>query len=413
MSKIEKFRKGGFKWLFHSIGVRIKFKLNNYYYYHYQKLPIQDNLIVMESEGDLSDNAYALYDYMKTNGFLEKYNVVWLVDDLKAASKNKWLNTTFVTKNLYKTIDQERDKALATCKWYIYDHNNVFAGLVKRQGQMIFNLWHGVGYKGVKGEPILEKTSFDYFDTLSDKISVYCQAKFFGCSKDKGKALGYPRLDYLFNSQKLGSDFIKKLGISSKNKVILWMPTFRKSKSVALSEQYEFSNTGLPILYTEQSLKRFDEYLTSNNITILLKVHHLQADLPVFKKKFNNIIIIKDEQIKKAGLQLYQFIAGTDGLITDYSSIAIDYLLMDKPIIFTLDDYEEYDKSRGFIIDNAKDYMPGHHVYNYDDLIKALDDVSNNKDYYKSDRAKILPLYHKYSDGNSSARVLNFLKIEK
>lgn len=86
---------------------------------------------------------------------------------------------------------------------------------------------------------------------------------------------------------------------------------------------------------------------------------------------------------------------------------------MDKPIIFTLDDYEEYDKSRGFIIDNTKDYMPGHHVYNYDDLIKALDDVSNNKNYYKSDRAKILSLYHKYSDGNSSARVLNFLKIEK
>lgn len=414
MSKIEKFRKGGFKWLFNSISIRMKYKLNNYYFYHYQKkLPIQENLIVMESEGDLSDNAYALYDYMKENGYLKKYQVVWLVDDVKTASKNKWLNTKFATKNAYDAIDRERDKALSTCKWYIYDHCNVFSELEKRPEQLVFNLWHGVGYKGVKGKPATEKTSFDYFDTLSDQISVYCQAKFFGCSKDKGKALGYPRLDYLFNSQKLGSEFIKKLGISSKNKVILWMPTFRKSKSVALSEQYEFSNTGLPILYTEKSLKRFDEYLTSNNITILLKVHHLQADLPVFKKKFNNIIIIKDEQIKKAGLQLYQFIAGTDGLITDYSSIAIDYLLMDKPIIFTLDDYEEYDKSRGFIIDNAKDYMPGHHVYNYDDLIKALDDVSNNKDYYKSDRAKILPLYHKYSDGNSSARVLNFLKIEK
>lgn len=117
---------------------------------------------------------------------------------------------------------------------------NVFSELEKRPEQLIFNLWHGVGYKGVKGEPT-EKNSFDYFDTLSDQISVYCQAKFFGCSKDKGKVLGYPRLDYLFNSQKLGSDFIKKLGISSKNKVILWMPTFRKSKSVALSEQLDLA----------------------------------------------------------------------------------------------------------------------------------------------------------------------------
>ena len=86
---------------------------------------------------------------------------------------------------------------------------------------------------------------------------------------------------------------------------------------------------------------------------------------------------------------------------------------MDKPIIFTLDDYEEYDKSRGFIIDNAKDYMPGYHVYNYEDLTNALTDIKNNKDYYKQDRLKIVQLYHKYNDGNSSARILHFLKIEK
>ena len=144
MSKIEKFRKGGFKWLFNSISIRMKYKLNNYYFYHYQKkLPIQENLIVMESEGDLSDNAYALYDYMKENGYLKKYQVVWLVDDVKTASKNKWLNTKFATKNAYDAIDRERDKALSTCKWYIYDHCNVFSELEKRPEQLIFNLWHG------------------------------------------------------------------------------------------------------------------------------------------------------------------------------------------------------------------------------------------------------------------------------
>ena len=34
--------------------------------------PINENLILFESEGDFSDNSYALYDYMKKNGYFEK-----------------------------------------------------------------------------------------------------------------------------------------------------------------------------------------------------------------------------------------------------------------------------------------------------------------------------------------------------
>ena len=78
----------------------MKHKLNNYYFYHYQKkLPIQENLIVMESEGDLSDHAYALYDYMRENGYLKKYQVVWLVDNISVSRKENFPNTSFVYKN--------------------------------------------------------------------------------------------------------------------------------------------------------------------------------------------------------------------------------------------------------------------------------------------------------------------------
>ena len=47
--------------------------------------PINPNRIVLESEGDLSDNAYALYEELRRSGSLDRYQVVWLVDRVVVA----------------------------------------------------------------------------------------------------------------------------------------------------------------------------------------------------------------------------------------------------------------------------------------------------------------------------------------
>ena len=52
-------------------------------------------------------------------------------------------------------------------------------------------------------------------------------------------------------------------------------------------------------------------------------------------------------------------LGSSDALITDYSSVYFDYLLLDKPIGFTVDDMELYIKDRGFIFNNPEEYMPG------------------------------------------------------
>ena len=46
---------------------------------------MDEHLIVMESEGDLLDNAFALYDYMRHNNYLKKYHVARLVDHVDEA----------------------------------------------------------------------------------------------------------------------------------------------------------------------------------------------------------------------------------------------------------------------------------------------------------------------------------------
>lgn len=410
---LQKFKEGGFPWLFNATKSHLYQWINRRYVSYYQKkLPIQENLIVMESEGDLSDNAYVLYDYMRQNGYLNRYRVVWLVDDLESAERNKFPNTEFVKKNPTYP-NRYRAQVLATCKWFIFDHNNVLATSTKRKGQILFNIWHGVGYKAIKGDGHKDKEiGFDYFDSLSDDISLDFLSKFLRCDKSRGVVLGYPRLDYFFRDNQAGRDFVDKLKINN-GKVILWMPTFRQSTTKSLSEDYDFSETGLPILYTKSDLDAFDAFLKSKNITVVLKVHHLQAKLPVFKEKFSNLVFVNDEQLKSSGVQLYQFISATSALITDYSSIAIDYMLLNRPIVYTLDDFDEYGKSRGFYTENVKDYMPGYHVYDYDELIDAITEINTGEDVYELERNNICSRYHTYKDGNSSQRILDFLRIEK
>lgn len=346
--------------------------INRLAYYFCWLFPINDSLIMMESEGDLSDNAYALYDYMRANGYLERYHVVWLVDDVDSAREKNYYNTEFVVKYPQK-VDLRRAKYLATCRWYIYDHCNLMSSLKSRQSQMLVYLSHGWGYKAAKGCSRKKDVSRCNYITATGPVSAKGLADYWEETEEKLLITGYPRIDYFYKKEPDVAEAInQKWHFCKYSKVILWMPTFRVSNNKAISEEYIKNQTGLPIFDTFDDLKDFADFLKLNDVLLVLKLHHLQAELPVFSKEFDNIIVIRDEEIKSLGLQLYQIIPLSDALISDYSSISIDYLALNKPIVFTLDDYEQYNSSRGLFPQNAIDYMPGYHVYNIDELKKAF-----------------------------------------
>ena len=103
----------------------------------------------------------------------------------------------------------------------------------------------------------------------------------------------------------------------------------------------------------------------------------------------SNIIPVTNADFDNAGLNLYDFLTVTDGLISDYSSVAFDYLIVDKPMAFALDDFEEYNDARGFAFEHPLDYMPGHHLYDFNDLIGYVKEVSLGIDKYKEKRSLI------------------------
>lgn len=382
--------------------------INDWLYYCCWIFPTNPKLIVMESEGDLCDNAYALYDFMKSNNYLRKYKIVWLVQDIKKARSYNLPQTTFC-KKWGKCFDIKRSYYLATCKHYIYDHCNVLSHLHIRKQCTLTNLWHGCGIKcGKSGSKV---QNFNYLlSTGQYYVDILCAV--FNCSESKIVNLGYPRNDYFFRElNTVQHEAIKKYHLDKFNKVFLWMPTFRNSINPLLSEDYFDSMTGLPIIESEMELAHFNEYLKRNNCLCVFKIHHLQLELKVFQKKYSNFLFLNDDELSAYGLQLYQFIPLTDCLITDYSSVSNDYMLLDKPIIYTTDDYDEYHNSRGFIFENPSDYFVGQCVTDISDLYSAMDCIISNEDPFKEKRHNNLHLMHTYFDGDASKRIVKFLNL--
>ena len=106
----------------------------------------------------------------------------------------------------------------------------------------------------------------------------------------------------------------------------------------------------------------------------------------------------------------YDFFKFADLMITDFSSIAIDYLISKKPVIFLNSTIDSYSQNRGFIFeDNYEILMAGPKVKTFKDLLMEMKNALTT-DIWKEKREEKLPLMHKYFDSKASERVYKIMK---
>jgi CDP-glycerol glycerophosphotransferase (TagB/SpsB family) len=105
---------------------------------------------------------------------------------------------------------------------------------------------------------------------------------------------------------------------------------------------------------------------------------------------------------------MMDLIKSFDALITDYSSIYHEYLLLNRPIALTIDDYEEYSAGTGFSIDYFE-WIKGVYLTDVSNLMRFVDEVSENIDSAKNERNLALHRIHAFVDNQSTKRVVDFL----
>lgn len=78
----------------------------------------------------------------------------------------------------------------------------------------------------------------------------------------------------------------------------------------------------------------------------------MNRSLPIYVR-------LRKPWLEKKQIKLYELIGISDGLLSDYSSVAVDYLLLDRPLGYVLADYNIYKEKRGFVFEDPLEYMPG------------------------------------------------------
>ncbi|MDO5134597.1 MAG: CDP-glycerol glycerophosphotransferase family protein [Eubacteriales bacterium] len=367
-----------------------------------------ENRILFETNDDFTDNSRALFDYMLEKGYQEKYELIWLVHQPEKYKEFETKNVRFV-QNFKKDSGVRRAEAYEcalTSKYIFYTQAFNWIGM-SRRGQVFVNLWHGCGYKANKNN---RKVFFDYCLVPGD-IFIETKKEFFGCSSKKLLPIGYPRYDMMLAGSDKARAYRERLLSETKSThLVLWMPTYRHATSQRLNEETLNNEFNIPIVDDREKLLRLNDFCREQGILLVIKKHYLQIPYDFGENVLTNIIYVENGDLDREGVQLYQFINCSDALISDYSSVAIDYLLLDRPLAFTLDDYDAYTQSRGWVFEDPLEYMPGAHVYSMEEFCAFLLDVKEGRDDYGEKRAKVRAKTHNVCE-NYCQRVLDYFGI--
>lgn len=282
--------------------------------------------------------------------------------------------------------------ALSSASKIIIDTSLPFYFIPKVE-QKILNTWHGTPLKNL-GYDINElpyHSSRNVRRVLNISTHIVNPNQFTENVLKKAYTLdehnnyavtGYPRQDLMINLSERRKEEIKEyLEIPNDKPIVLYAPTYRgannKSDNRALEE-----------------LERAKELLANNpKYHFVYKGHYFEKGT--------------DPRLTK--IDSNELLGIADVLITDYSSIGIDYLAMNKPIIYFAFDIDQYMEERGMYID-VED-ITDEIVYTADRLELIVKKAVNRPKISKKQKIA-RELYASQEDGNATKRVVEFLDTD-
>ena len=376
--------------------------------YHLSKLfrgHVDDKLIVLGGANGKAfmGNTKYLYKYLNEN---TDYNSIYIVKskELQKKLENKGINTIYA-------YSVEAIKTLRKARAIMVTHGYFDILPIKLAPRTVaIQTWHG-GFIKIKGKhPYISKyinskwtaltrlkiryyQFFDYvISSSSDKSQLNIASNVFKFPLERIITTGYPRNDILFSSD---SNLIKRIKRNYNipdniKRIILYAPTYRE------------------VISTKKPFEKGD-IIELNNLckdteTIFLIKAHINEELI-------NFTDFEYVQLASKNADIQELLLISDILITDYSSVTCDFLLLNRPILLYTYDYDEYISHRGIYYKNLEEIAPGPLLFSPSELIDAIKNIEEIYINNKSKAAQIRDYFNRYKDGNSSIRLLRFLKL--
>jgi CDP-glycerol glycerophosphotransferase len=220
---------------------------------------------------------------------------------------------------------------------------------------------------------------------------------------------GLPRNDFLLkehqelpNYLKKQIDYIKQ--IKKEKKLILYAPTYRQTAAIGNSEYYQFS---------DEEIEKLVEILRRNNAILGIRLHYFRHSDTLFniEKYIDNEFIFDLGHTKIP--EIAPLIREADIVISDYSSVFIEAMYLNKIVIAFAYDFEHYSNEQDGVLYDFELVFPGDIVSNYDDLLLSLKVAINNKEENINQRYRNAQrFFYKHRDTRNSKRVVEMIKKE-
>lgn len=248
-------------------------------------------------------------------------------------------------------------------------------------GAKLVNLWHGLPLKriefdietGILADRFVKKNLKERFfhpevfkrpDYVVSSTELFSEvfARSFRIPLERCLNLGLARNEILTWPEEKRRTFIDRyesaetldlIGqMGNFGRVFVYMPTWRDSQNDFVTAGFDF--------------KSMEVVLSENNALLLIKPHANTFIEPVL---LNSLAHIK---LLPSTMDIYPVLPYTDVLITDYSSVMYDYILMEKKdVILYLFDKEEYVNERPFIW-SFEDMTYGHRACSFEALLELV-----------------------------------------
>lgn len=298
-------------------------------------------------------------------------------------------------------------KDLTDARYIILDD---FYGLTSamrlRKGQELVQLWHGCGAfkkfgfsRRQTGDNIQNVNSgyrkYTKVSVTSDQVRP-CFAEAFDIPKERVQAIGSPRTDMFFDSERIEAaqrrvyhDFPQLKG----KKIVLIAPTYRGRKVEDACYDFE-----------KLDFERLCRSLGSD-YHIVTKWH------PALYNNIKSGIVsdpvkgLGDRVTDASGYgDINDLLTAADVLVTDYSSVIFEWSLLDKPIVYFVYDIDQYKDSRGLYFD-FEDYVYGTCVRDGSLLAQAIEESGMQVEKRDAFNQKFMSS----CDGHSTERVINWV----
>jgi CDP-glycerol glycerophosphotransferase len=208
--------------------------------------------------------------------------------------------------------------------------------------KVVVNMWHGFGPKATRASTSMREPVVADLMTCNSPVWAAAATRELGSPDTKLVRTGNPR-QLAFRMTPDPSSF-ERLGLRPRS-YVLWMPTFRSSTS-ATGRSWRDAPT-LSSRSSDGDSPDVTETLArlarDADVEIVVKPHPADAD----RFERSGLRVLTTDEIFRSGMSLYQFIGASAAMISDYSSVWVEYLDLDRPLLLFCPDITEYLTGRG------------------------------------------------------------------